>query len=62
MNAANEQQFIAEVMREQYECDTEWVCTYCGKSAESAHDPSMFACCGEVGHVVLVDSETGEEI
>ena len=62
MNAASEQQFIAEVMRELYERKSEWVCAYCGASAEDAPDPSMFACCGEVGHIVLVDSETGKEI
>ncbi len=44
------------------EIETEWVCAYCGSSADGAPDPSMHHCCGEVGHVQLINSETGEPI
>lgn len=38
------------------------VCPYCGKTAPNGIEPSMFACCGEVGHAILVDAETFEAI
>jgi hypothetical protein len=35
-----------------------WVCVYCGTEVnDGCPDPSMFSCCGEVGHVEEVDED-----
>jgi hypothetical protein len=44
------------------ERETEWVCAYCGSSADGAPDPSQHHCCGEVGHVEEVYRDTGESV
>jgi rubrerythrin len=36
-----------------------WVCPYCGN--EVGHEPTR-PCCGEMGHEIAVDEETGEPI
>lgn len=42
---------------------TVWACVYCGKHVnEGCPHENTFACCGEVGHVVEVDAETGEPV
>ena len=44
------------------ERETEWVCAFCGASADGAPDPAVFSCCGEVGHVEQVYRDTGEPV
>ena len=39
--------------------DIVWVCPYCGN--EVGHEPSR-PCCGEYGHEIAVDAETGDPI
>ena len=64
------QQSLQAAMRKEWESagqpklarDTMWVCCFCGADASGAADPSVFICCGEIGHVEEVDAETGERI
>jgi rubrerythrin len=42
-----------------YDRETIWVCPYCGK--EVGHEPTR-PCCGEMGHEIEVDAETGDQI
>lgn len=39
--------------------DVIWVCPYCGN--EVGHEPTR-PCCGEYGHEIAVDIDTGEPI
>jgi len=42
-----------------YDREIIWVCPYCGN--EVGHEPTR-PCCGEMGHEIAVDAETGEPI
>jgi hypothetical protein len=36
--------------------DDQWACTYCGKEVPDGIDhPGLFDCCGERGHVELIE-------